>query len=372
MTTLPTDRSAPSDEGSAPRTEEAPNVSTFEAVGPTDARQRVKDYTREMLAKEQPAIPYLLYFPSLRRVAREHGYALAIHGSLNRDFDLVAVAWASEASEPEALVDAICRENQLLVAVRDQQDKPHGRRCWTLKGIADVPHGWVDLSVVPPVRALSGKLAPQAAPLSGKLDAPAVSPSSPAAAPDDALPEGYVRVTHVQPAVASRGLWVCPVCGTGCGAAVYYCAGPEEPHEPVWLVDLVATRPAAAPGEEQREAERWRAYFGTVPTGRWGKRDAAEDRLRDALAKAMQEAWDDFVGDTGCYPDCIRKEGRGKLSANFDVGNFSRFVAQSLRAALREEPEAEEVGPEGERPATPEQRAAAARLFDDIQPIEEF
>ena len=114
-----------------------------------DVKEAVRDYTHKLLDGERPAIAYLLYFPAMRAVAQEYGYALAIHGSLNRDFDLVAVPWTEEAGDAEALVDAICADNQLIIAVRDQQDKPHGRRCWTLKGIAGMPHGWVDFSVMP-------------------------------------------------------------------------------------------------------------------------------------------------------------------------------------------------------------------------------
>jgi hypothetical protein len=121
-----------------------------------------KPHPWETLRASKPAIPYLLYFPSMREVARQHGYALALHGSLTRDFDLIAAAWTPEASDADTLVEAICAANQLLVTVPDKGDKPHGRRCWTLQGIADVPHGWVDLAVFPPqptVTALDSRLA---------------------------------------------------------------------------------------------------------------------------------------------------------------------------------------------------------------------
>jgi hypothetical protein len=47
-----------------------------------------------------------LYDP-LVAVARRHGYALAVHGSLARDIDLVAIPWIVEADEPEILAEAI-------------------------------------------------------------------------------------------------------------------------------------------------------------------------------------------------------------------------------------------------------------------------
>lgn len=62
----------------------------------------------------------------------------------------------------------------------------------------------------------------------------------------------------------------------------------------------------------------------------------ATDKTPDsaAVAAAMQHAWDDFVGDTGCYPDCFERKG-GKLYADFTVGNFSHMVADALAADAR-------------------------------------
>ena len=51
---------------------------------------------------------------------------------------------------------------------------------------------------------------------------------------------------------------------------------------------------------------------------------------RDELAEAMQSAWEDFVGDTGCWPDCLTLHSGPMLSANFGVGNFAEMVASWL------------------------------------------
>ncbi len=49
---------------------------------------------------------------------------------------------------------------------------------------------------------------------------------------------------------------------------------------------------------------------------------------RNDLAKAMQEAWNEFVADTGCFPDCFEwRGGNGVLFANFARGNFVQWVA---------------------------------------------
>jgi hypothetical protein len=38
---------------------------------------------------------YTSLLPELRRVAREYGYELGLHGSMTRDLDLIAAPWIS-------------------------------------------------------------------------------------------------------------------------------------------------------------------------------------------------------------------------------------------------------------------------------------
>jgi hypothetical protein len=58
---------------------------------------------------------------------------------------------------------------------------------------------------------------------------------------------------------------------------------------------------------------------------------------RLALVEAMQGAWDEFVADTGCWPDCFDLHHgpgqRTRLSAHFGRGNFAEMVADRLAAA---------------------------------------
>ena len=51
---------------------------------------------------------YCGLYPELAEIARKHGYALAIHGSLARDFDLICIPWVAEPSEPIDVIDEIC------------------------------------------------------------------------------------------------------------------------------------------------------------------------------------------------------------------------------------------------------------------------
>lgn len=88
----------------------------------------------------------------LCNIARKHGYALAIHGTMNIDFDLVAIPWTDEAVEPIVFINEMLNlmnlcgvENHGLYNL-EPTIKPHGRLAWLIilgNGAT------IDLSVMP-------------------------------------------------------------------------------------------------------------------------------------------------------------------------------------------------------------------------------
>ena len=92
------------------------------------------------------------YFASiyldLKQIAFKHGYALSIHGSVLRDFDLIAIPWITDASKPEYLIKKIIKSVNGFLLPHDVNPmiKPHGRLAWSiyLKGGA-----YIDISVMP-------------------------------------------------------------------------------------------------------------------------------------------------------------------------------------------------------------------------------
>ena len=90
--------------------------------------------------------------PAIREVARFNGYAVAVHGSLKRDIDLIAVPWTDQAIPPDELMQAIKGAISGVlgncITIGEPGIKPHGRTAYTLvhPGFA----GEIDLSVVPP------------------------------------------------------------------------------------------------------------------------------------------------------------------------------------------------------------------------------
>lgn len=86
-------------------------------------------------------------YPDLCTIFRQHGYALMPHGSLARDFDLVAVPWELQVSDPEAVLQAVTAEFALQRCAEDPVQKHHGRIAYTL--ICGFGHCAIDLSFMP-------------------------------------------------------------------------------------------------------------------------------------------------------------------------------------------------------------------------------
>lgn len=98
----------------------------------------------------KPASSYVALIPLLVFGAREVGYALAVHGSLSYDLDLIAVPWTDEAVDPLALIDHLCGAiglpDSFRATITGPVDKPHERLAWI------IPMGnglHIDLSVMP-------------------------------------------------------------------------------------------------------------------------------------------------------------------------------------------------------------------------------
>jgi len=106
---------------------------------------------------------YAQRLPAMRNAARTHGYALALHGSGERDCDLIAVPWISEASKMSTLIEAlrVAADGVIVGAFdgnladlppygdymqRNPEPKPHGRYAWSIQ----IGNGrYFDVSVMP-------------------------------------------------------------------------------------------------------------------------------------------------------------------------------------------------------------------------------
>lgn len=102
---------------------------------------------------------YAGLYPGLCEVAREHGYALAIHGSLEHDMDVVAIPWVETPSDAETLAHALYERVKWLASRHDEwpiksDARAHGRRTWFFPLLQAPPgegRSGIDLSVMPTI-----------------------------------------------------------------------------------------------------------------------------------------------------------------------------------------------------------------------------
>jgi hypothetical protein len=97
-----------------------------------------------------------LILPAMRRAAKDHGYALTVHGSLNRDIDIVAIPWIEHArDDADDLVKSICGAARGVTGrcnfMKDWEAKPHGRRAKAILVWCGETTANIDLSVMPAI-----------------------------------------------------------------------------------------------------------------------------------------------------------------------------------------------------------------------------
>lgn len=97
---------------------------------------------------EEPRLPDV---ERVRDLAREVGYAVGVHGTQERDLDLIAAPWVESAVSAPDLAAHLAKGLDAIILNDKVQDKPLGR--WSCSIQID---GWfkvIDLSVAPALRA---------------------------------------------------------------------------------------------------------------------------------------------------------------------------------------------------------------------------
>lgn len=99
-----------------------------------------------------------MLIPVLRFVAEKYGYALAVHGSLAYDIDLVACPWRESPCSQESVAQAIREVCEVVTGYKSEFNggpptkKPNGRLAWAFHLTAYQGNGpYIDLSVMPSV-----------------------------------------------------------------------------------------------------------------------------------------------------------------------------------------------------------------------------
>ena len=98
---------------------------------------------------------YVEYLPEIRKRAKELGWVIGVHGSLVRDFDLIAVKWVEDACPALELFHTVCDVVDEIGSSKDKVnrtesinrvlERPHGRMSYDIQlGFG----AYIDLSIM--------------------------------------------------------------------------------------------------------------------------------------------------------------------------------------------------------------------------------
>jgi hypothetical protein len=108
----------------------------------SDGATQSEEYRNHRLREQDRAIK------AIRWACIRSGYACTVHGTRNRDLDLVAVPWTDDAETIGQLLRRIVAAGFVHST---PEKKPHGRLAYTVfrQGRADVGADYIDLSITP-------------------------------------------------------------------------------------------------------------------------------------------------------------------------------------------------------------------------------
>ena len=109
---------------------------------------------------------YAIMFEPLKAIALKYGYNLVLHGSLNRDMDLIAIPWIEELGIVDDMINEFCEYVGGEINTDVTSDAPHGRKWFVIdiyrggykqgSGFSRLtytedPQTYIDISVTPKI-----------------------------------------------------------------------------------------------------------------------------------------------------------------------------------------------------------------------------
>ncbi len=103
--------------------------------------------SREHVVNNGRASFYACMWEDLRNAALDCGWALALHGSLNKDMDIMAMPWVEDARPVDEMIQALknCFTDNMFGVKPPTTDRPHGRIIYTINIWSDF---YLDISII--------------------------------------------------------------------------------------------------------------------------------------------------------------------------------------------------------------------------------
>ena len=93
---------------------------------------------------------YADIYVRLGKFCYRYGYAVCVHGTMQRDLDLVLIPWAEDSISREEMIEKIRKKYD----IRERKgwdkasDKPHGRKAYIVQ-LHGFEGGYLDISIMP-------------------------------------------------------------------------------------------------------------------------------------------------------------------------------------------------------------------------------
>ena len=97
----------------------------------TETAIAVEPVLAPVIAKPIHAKPslYSFYFEVIKEIGLKYGYNIVLHGSMNRDLDLIAIPWEETIGDKEQMVDEIVSVIGGVLSMQNRSvDNPKGTR----------------------------------------------------------------------------------------------------------------------------------------------------------------------------------------------------------------------------------------------------
>ncbi len=114
---------------------------------------------------------YAFYFELIKEIGESYGYNIVLHGSMNRDLDLIAIPWHEVIGDKMEMLTKICEAIGGFILNQDPEnfqkfkDKHHGRESHIININRDIkskfnglvhefvyhedPQYYIDISIIP-------------------------------------------------------------------------------------------------------------------------------------------------------------------------------------------------------------------------------
>lgn len=90
---------------------------------------------------------YAFFFEAVKDIGKKYGYNIVLHGSMNRDLDLIAIPWEQQVGEKTEMLSEICEFLGGFILNDATRVTHHGREQWVININRSLEHKFDGMAV---------------------------------------------------------------------------------------------------------------------------------------------------------------------------------------------------------------------------------